>query len=271
MGEAGSHILAAAALGVLEGLTEFIPVSSTGHLVLLGDLIEFTGKKAETFSIFIQLAAILAVVSLYIDKFRGLLDFSSESTERGAFRGFHGLLKLFVVSFPAGLCGLLFYDTVKSKLLAPVPVACALIVGGVVMVLIEKKPKGGSVHSLHEISLPQCFGVGLFQCLSLWPGISRSGSTIIGGMLLGLNRTLAAEFSFIIAVPIMCAAVGYDMLKSIKFLDQSDIAVFAVGFVVSYVTAMFAIRVFLRILRKYTLAPFGYYRIVLGGVVLAFM
>jgi len=264
-------MLAALALGILEGLTEFIPVSSTGHLVLLGDLIEFTGEKANTFSIFIQLAAILAVVSLYIDKFRGLLQFSSESTEHSAFRGFQGLLKLFVVSFPAGLCGLLFYDAVKSKLFAPGPVACALIVGGVVMVLIEKKPKESSVHSLHEITLPQCFGVGLFQCLSLWPGISRSGSTIIGGMILGLNRTLAAEFSFIIAVPIMCAAVGYDMLKSINILDQSDIAVFAIGFFVSYLTAVFAIRVFLRVLRKYTLAPFGYYRIVLGVVVLAFM
>jgi len=260
----GASVLDAVVLGILEGLTEFIPVSSTGHLILLSTAMEFTGAKADTFSVFIQLGAILAVVFLYPRRFRALLDFSACA----GFSGKHGLLKLLVTCLPAFICGALFHSYIKSLLFMAFPVACALILGGVVMILVERRNSVEHVQELEAISYRQCLGIGLFQCLALWPGISRSGSTIIGGMLLGLERKLAAEFSFLIAVPVMIAAVGYDLLRSMTFLEMSDLPVFTVGFLVSFVIAIIAIKFFLSLLVRFTLAPFGYYRIALGLLVL---
>lgn len=253
-------------LGILEGLTEFIPVSSTGHLILLDEVIAFQNKNAETFEIFIQLGAILAVVVLYFKRFTGLLNFTDNSASR--FNGWLGIRKLFIACLPAFILGFLFHEIIKEYLFNSVTVAVALIVGGVIMIWIERKKLQPRVNQVEAISLTKCFYIGLFQCFALWPGMSRSGSTIIGGMLVGLNRTVAAEFSFLVAVPVMVVAVGYDMLKSFQSLYSDDLVLFAVGFIVSFVVALVAIKFFISILQRYTLVGFGYYRIILGIIVL---
>ncbi|MCL4132127.1 UNVERIFIED_CONTAM: hypothetical protein GTU68_001790, partial [Idotea baltica] len=240
--------LSAVLLGILEGVTEFIPVSSTGHLILFSNLIDFTGEKEKTFSIFIQLGAILAVVFLYCAK---------------NFNGLDGILKLLVAFLPAAIMGLLFYKYIKTKLFYPLPVSIALIIGGIIMIIIKDKSKN-STSSLDNVTYKQALVIGLFQCFSLCPGVSRSGSTIIGGMLSGLNKKTAADFSFILAVPIMLAAVSFDLLKSIDILSFSDIPIFLVGFIASFISAYFAIKFFIKILVKFSLKPFGYYRIVIG-------
>lgn len=261
-----SELLTAALLGIVEGLTEFLPVSSTGHLILAGDLLAFTGSKANTFEVFIQLGAILAVVVLYWHRFIGFLQLSRPTS---LFQGWGGIVRVGVATVPALICGALFHSTIKAVLFSPAPVAVALILGGVVMVLIERarflSPRTGTVD---EITLKQSFAIGVVQCLSLWPGMSRSGSTIIGGMVCGLERRVAAEFSFVVAVPVMLAAVSYDLLKNASQLSQSDLPLFAVGFVVSFFTAILAIRFFVSLLGRWTLRPFGYYRIALGVLVL---
>jgi undecaprenyl-diphosphatase len=262
-------ILIVIALGIIEGLTEYIPVSSTGHLILANKLFGFEGQVADTFDIFIQLGAILAVVFLYFGRFKALLDFKSSTiTQQNGLKGLNGIIKLGLTCLPAFVIGGLFHHQIKEKLFFPGPVAAALIFGGVAMILIERYWKKHNVTSVEQITLKHCLGIGFFQCLAMWPGMSRSASTIIGGMLFGLERGVAAEFSFLVAVPTMCAAVGYDMLKSIHILHSSDILYFAIGFVVSFVVAVYSIKFFIGILNKITLAPFGWYRIALGALVL---
>ncbi len=227
---------------------------------------------ADTFDVFIQLGAILAVVFLYFDRFKALLDFkAAASPQIVGLRGINGIIKLGVTCLPAFILGALFHHQIKERLFFPGPVAAALVFGGIAMILIERFWKKHPVGNLDQITLKQCLGIGLFQCLALWPGMSRSASTIIGGMLLGLERGIAAEFSFLVAVPIMCAAVGFDMLKSIHFLHASDVPIFAVGFIVSFVVAIVSIKFFIGVLNKITLAPFGWYRIALGALVLWFV
>ena len=254
-------------LGVVEGLTEFLPVSSTGHLVLFGDAIEFHGALASTFEIFIQLGAILAVVCLYFSRFSSLIPISSNNA-RGGLAGLSGCCKLAVACLPAFLLGPLVHSTIKEYLFFPFPVAVALIVGGVVLIAIDRGDRKARVLDVDELTLKQCFGIGIFQCAALWPGVSRSGATIIGGMLLGLERKVAAEFSFLLAVPVMFAATAYDLLKSHAAFSGSDFAVFGLGFAVSFFVALFAIHFFLKLIGTHTMAPFGYYRIILGAVVL---
>ncbi|MBN8549430.1 MAG: undecaprenyl-diphosphate phosphatase [Deltaproteobacteria bacterium] len=256
-------------LGLLEGLTEFIPVSSTGHLILLGDLLGFQGERAGAFDVFIQLGAILAVVVLYWNRFLSLLDFSQDGDREESFRGRSGIMKLAAACLPALVLGFLAHRFIKEHLFNSFTVALALIVGGVLMLWVERQKRVAPIVAIEALTLKTCFAIGMFQCLSLWPGMSRSGSTIVGGMLLGLNRVVAAEFSFLVAVPIMCAATGYDLLKSLKFLSVADIVPFGVGFLVAFVSAMLAISFFMKILRKFSLVPFAVYRIALGAIVLA--
>lgn len=258
-------------LGIVEGLTEFIPVSSTGHLILFGNALGFKGNTAASFEIFIQLGAILAVVVLYFKDFQGLLDFRGIGDTAHSFSGLHGLLKLFLACLPAFVLGALAHDFIKEKLFSSFSVAIALIAGGLIMLMIESGNKTAQQQTtqLANISPMQALKVGFFQCISLWPGISRSGATIVGGMLCGLERKLAAQFSFLVAVPVMSAAVLYDLLKSSAVLTREDMLVFATGFVVSFVTALFAIKFFISLLNRMTLKPFAYYRIALGILVLA--
>lgn len=257
-------------LGVLEGLTEFIPVSSTGHLILLGHVIDAHGPVAETFEIFIQLGAILAVVFLYFKRFVGLVRFS-DADPHNRFSGLSGISLLLVACLPAFILGGLFGSKIKQYLFNPHTVALALICGGVIMFLVEKRSGRARIHQLEKIGYTEALLIGICQCVSMWPGFSRSASTIVGGMLVGLERRVAAEFSFLVAVPVMTAAVGYDLLKSLSFLSFNDVRAFAIGFVVSFITAIIAIRFFMRLLATWTLKPFAIYRIVLGVLVLGIL
>lgn len=285
-----------AILGIVEGLTEFIPVSSTGHLILASEAAGIRGHSAETFEIFIQLGAILAVVWLYWKRFIGLVDFSSDlsdksgdtqqskfrfkhlfggligdTQQRNSFKGLVGLAKLFVACIPAFVLGAIFSSSIKAKLFAPLPVAIAMILGGIVMYWVERKTPQAKVKRIEEISYLQCLGIGLFQCCALWPGISRSASTIIGGMLLGLERQIAAEFSFLVAVPVIMAATCYDMLKSFSSIPATDIPFFGIGLIVSFFTAILAVKFFVNILARHTLMPFAVYRICAGIAVLVIL
>lgn len=257
-------IIQAVILGIVEGLTEFLPVSSTGHLILTGHLLGFTGQKAATFEVVIQLGAILAVVVLYWDRFWGLL----RPQAGRAFSGIRGLWLLFLTSLPAGLMGLAAHDFIKEHLFGPYTVALALAVGAIAILIVERMNKQPHTHTLDEVTPTLALGIGFFQCLALWPGFSRSAATIMGGMILGARRTVAAEYSFIAAVPIMFAATGYDLLKNMDLFTSADIPFMAVGFVVSFFAAWAAIKGFISLLGKVTLRPFAWYRLVLAPIVL---
>jgi len=269
-------------IGLLEGLTEFIPVSSTGHMIIAGHLLGFTGDRADAFEVFIQLGAILAVAFLYRDRFLGLIPGRApagsppserNSTDPGSadlgsgqrFAGVRGLLLLAVTTAPALLFGKLFHHVIKEKLFSPLTVAIGLAIGGVGLILIEIFKPRTRVTRLDDIGVREAIWVGLFQCFALWPGMSRSGSTIIGGMLMGVDRKTTAEYSFLAAVPIMIAATGFDLYKSREFLHLSDAPLFALGFLVALVSAWFAVRFFIGFLGKHTLKGFGWYRLALAA------
>lgn len=259
------EIVYAIILGIVEGLTEFLPVSSTGHLILTGEVLGFTGVKANTFEVFIQLGAILAVVWLYRDRFVHLLDFKRSS----GLQGKRGIMLLLLTTLPALLAGLLLHGFIKEHLFQPQTVAIGLAVGGVALIVFERFQHKAKTVSLDEITPRQALGVGLFQLLALWPGVSRSASTIIGGMVQGVDRKTAVEYSFLIAVPVMIAATGYDLLKNLSNLSTSDIPLFAVGFVTAFIAALLAIRYFVRFVQRFGFTGFGWYRIALAAVVFA--
>ena len=252
-----SDVLKAILLGIVEGLTEFIPVSSTGHLILVGDVLQFDTANVDTFNIAIQLGAILAVVVLNKSFFLSFLTFKGLLSKR--------MLLLVIGVFPSLILGALFYSAIKEHLFSSLTVALALFVGGVIMVLIEKwVPLHEATQDIDDMTLKQAAIVGIGQCFALWPGMSRSGSTIIGGLVAKLNYETAARFSFILAVPTMLAAVLYDLLKSMDTLTVTDIKLIGIGFVVSFIVGYFSIVWFMSLLKKWKLAPFGIYRIVLS-------
>jgi len=260
--------LSAVVLGIVEGLTEFLPVSSTGHLVLVSNWLGLSEGGDHSFDICIQAGAILAVVVLYYQRFLNLV-----SIERGSgLRGLSGNITIIVACIPALIIGAIFGSKIKSLLFNPTSISIALIIGGIIMILVERssltKRTAKSVN-LDQISLPQSLIVGLFQCLALCPGASRSASTIIGGMIGGLDRKVAAEFSFIIAVPMLLAATAYELLKSHSlFATPEAIYALLIGLIVSFFSALVAIKFFISLLSKLNLIPFAVYRIILGIVVL---
>lgn len=262
----------AVVMGLVEGLTEFLPVSSTGHLILAGHALDFTGAKADTFEIAIQLGAILAVVVIYFDRFLGLV----KPDPARSFSGVRGLWLLFLTSLPALGIGFLLHHAIKTHLFGPKTVALALFVGALLMFVVEaraarlKRPLKRRVDSLDAMTPRLALGVGVFQCLALWPGFSRSGATIMGGMLLGVDRKTAAEYSFLAAVPVMCAAVGYDMLKNWRLFGTSDMVFLSIGFAVSFVSGWAAVRGFISLLSRFTLKPFAWYRLALAPLVWIF-
>ncbi len=266
--------ITAIVLGLVEGVTEFLPVSSTGHLILTGHLLGFTGEKADCFEVFIQFGAILAVVGLFRERFLALIPFKSAKvsgnvpSQEGpqAFKGKRGLLLLFVVTLPGLIMGKLLHSTIKAHLFNPLTVAVGLGVGGVLILLVEKFGPRASKFDVSRISLKNAFIIGCFQCLALWPGMSRASSTILGGMLLGLDRKTAAEFSFLAAVPLITAAAFYDLYKNLHLLHVEDAGFFALGFFVSLGSAWFAVKFFMQYLSRHTLSIFGIYRIVLAGL-----
>ena len=256
-------VLSAVLLGVVEGLTEFLPVSSTGHMIVVGHLIDWQGPQAATFQIFIQSGAILAVVGLYRDRFRSLLRRREDD-----FGGREGLLLLGMTTLPALVFGALAHGYIKQYLFNPVTVALGLGAGGIVILLVERLLTRPGREGLGTLRWPDALLIGFCQCLSLWPGVSRAAATIIGGRVAGLERRTATEYSFLAAVPVMFAAIGYDLLKSWHHLGIENLGVFAIGFVVAWLSARLAVQFFLRLLGNYTLAPFGWYRIAAAGVVL---
>jgi undecaprenyl-diphosphatase len=257
------ELIYAVVLGLVEGVTEFIPVSSTGHLIVTGHLLGFTGPKASTFEIFIQLGAILAVVFLYRERFFHLRIFR-RSRE---FSGPRGWLLLGLTSLPALVLGAVTHGLIKQYLFNPVTVAAGLGLGGVGILVIERFLPPVKKSGLDALGWRDALAVGLFQSLALWPGVSRSASTILGGMIVGIERDTAAQYSFLAAVPIMVAATVLDLYKSLPLLQGADVAMFSIGFVVSFIAAWLAIKSFLRFLGAHTLVPFGWYRIIVALVI----
>jgi undecaprenyl-diphosphatase len=250
-----SDLLNACVLGIVEGITEFLPISSTGHLILAADLLNATEERWTVFNLVIQTGAMLAVVWEYRARF---------------FRVDLALYRNLVVAFiPAAVLGLLFSKYIKSYLFHAVPVALAFIVGGIIILFVEKKSFRPRVESAQGMTWLDALKVGIAQCFALIPGTSRSGATIIGGMLFGLSRKAATEFSFFLAVPTLIAAGLYDAWKHRDMLAVSDVPVFGVGMVVSFISAFVVIRWLIRYVATHDFKPFAWYRIVFGLVVLA--
>lgn len=248
-------------MGIVEGLTEFLPVSSTGHMILTASLLNFTEEKAKTFEIVIQLGSIMAVVVLYWRKFLQLLGWQRNA---GQTKSRLNLLHIILAMLPAVVLGLALHSVIKRYLFGPQTVLIGLIVGGILMIVAEKVKRKTTSQTVDDLTYKQAFGIGLFQCLALWPGFSRSGATIAGGILLGTSHRAAAEFTFLVAVPVMVGASGLDLLKSYQNLSSDDIGFFAVGFLTAFVVAMLAIVTFLKLLQRFKLTPFAYYRFVLA-------
>lgn len=259
-------LLKAAILGLVEGATEFLPISSTGHLILVGDWLGFTGERANAFTVFIQLGAILAVVWLYRQKVASVV--TNAHRDPAARR----LIVSIVVAFiPAAVVGLLLESWIDEHLFRPLTVAFALVVGGVAILVIERwHPRPPRVVEADNIDRRSALGVGLAQVLALFPGVSRSGATIMGGMALGLSRVAATEFSFFLAIPVMFAATLFKLFKERDILSVADVPVFAVGFVVSFVSAVVVIKALLRFVSRHTFVGFAWYRIVFGIALLLF-
>lgn len=251
-------------LGVVEGLTEFLPVSSTGHLIIIGDVLGYNDDTSKVFKIVIQLAAILAVCWDYRARLAGV---AAGLGRDAAARRFVGLL--FVGFLPAAVLGLMFHSTIKGVLFNPLTVATALVLGGLVILYLEKRAYHPRIQAVDAMSWGDALKVGFAQALAMIPGTSRSGATIMGGLLFGLSRKTAAEFSFFLAIPTMFAATAYDLYKNWALLRGDDLPVFAVGFVASFFAAMWAVKGFIRFISNHTFIAFAWYRIAFGLVVLA--
>ncbi len=258
-------LLKAFILGVVEGATEFLPVSSTGHLIIVGDLLEFNDEKSKVFKIFIQLGAILAICWEYRTRLGHVAGsaFSDRAAQRFIFN-------LGVAFMPAALLGLAFHSQIKAYLFSPFTVAIALIVGGFVILIVEKFAPVPTTETVDDMSFKQALKIGCAQSMALIPGVSRSGATILGGVIFGLSRKAATEFSFFVAIPIMFAATTFDLLKNRDLLSWGDVPVFAVGFITSFFAALLAVKTFIRYVAHHDFRLFAYYRIVFGSIVLAY-
>jgi undecaprenyl-diphosphatase len=249
-------------LGIVEGLAEFLPISSTGHLILVGHLLGFEGERAKTFEIVIQLGAILAISVLYRRRLISLFNIKPILEKQKKFNALHIILGV----LPAVIAGFLLHDVIKTYLFRPNTVVIGLGAGAILMIFAEKRKQEPTSHSLDELTYRQALTIGMFQCLAVYPGFSRAGSTISGGLLTKASYKTASEFSFLIAIPVMVGATGLDLLKSWNYLSTSDMPMFVTGFITSFVVAMMAVVTFLRVLKKLGLIPFAYYRIVLAIV-----
>lgn len=245
-------------LGLVEGLTEFLPISSTGHLILVSEAFGLTGQRAEVFDLFIQLGAVLAVVVEYRSR---LID-----AVRPGNRAF--LVRVGVAFVPAAVFGLLAHDFISERLFSARTVAAALIAGAVLILVVESLPRRERTVTAEGASFRQALGVGIAQCAALWPGFSRSAATILGGLVCGLNRPAATEFSFFVAIPTLGSATVYSLIKRHRALEPGDALYLGVAFVASFFVAWWSIRWLLRYVSTHTLRPFAWYRIALGLLVL---
>ena len=265
------ELLKALILGFVEGMTEFAPVSSTGHMIIVDDMWlqtkDFLGSgSANTFKIVIQLGSILAVVFVMWKRMLSLVGlYKMEGQQKTRFN----LLHVIVGIIPAGIFGVLFEDFIDENLFSIKTVIVGLIIGAIFMLIADKfGPKKPKITSLDNISYGKAFKVGLVQCLSLWPGFSRSGSTISGGVLLGLDHKTAADFTFIMAVPIMAGASGLSLVKNWDQINMDHLSFYVVGFISAFIFALVSIKFFLKLISKVKLAPFAIYRIVLAFVLI---
>ena len=257
-------LLKAALMGVVEGLTEFLPISSTGHLILAGALLGFDDAKAKVFDIAIQTGAIFAVILVYWQRIRATL--VALPTERQAQRF---ALNVFIGFVPAVLLGLLLGKAIKAHLFTPTVVASTFIVGGFIILWAERRQQASvRIQSVEDMAPLDALKVGLVQCLAMVPGTSRSGATIIGGMLLGLSRKAATDYSFFLAIPTLIGAGVYSLYKERALLSVADIPMFSVGLVFSFISAWLCVRWLLRYISSHSFVPFAYYRIVFGVLVL---
>jgi undecaprenyl-diphosphatase len=260
-------LIRAAIMGIVEGLTEFLPVSSTGHLILAGALLGFDDEKSKVFDIAIQTGAIFAVILVYWQKIRSTLVALPTDKQAQQFA-----LNVLIAFIPAVVLGLLFGKAIKAHLFTPVVVATTFIIGGFIILWAEKRQQISAanvrVNSVDEMTSMDALKVGLVQCLALVPGTSRSGATIIGGMLLGLSRKAAMDFSFFLAMPTLIGAGAYSLYKERTVLSMADIPMFSVGLLFSFLSAWVCVRWLLRYISSHSFVPFAYYRIAFGVVVL---
>ncbi|CAM4259543.1 undecaprenyl-diphosphate phosphatase [Bordetella muralis] len=274
------YLIKAFFLGIIEGLTEFIPVSSTGHLIVIGDLINFTSSSGKVFEVVIQLGSILAVMWVFRARLWQLI--------RGTLTGVPVEVaftrNLLLAFLPAAVIGAIFIKTIKSVFYHPGVVAVTLVLGGLVMLWVERRThhtpgdvpgaaddsasdERATARTLEQITWKQAIGVGVAQCVAMIPGVSRSGATIIGGMIAGIQRKTATEFSFFLAMPTMLGAAVYDMYRNIGLLSSHDLSAIAVGFVAAFLSALVVVRAVLRFVANHTYRVFAWYRIALGIVV----
>jgi undecaprenyl-diphosphatase len=260
--------LKALIMGLVEGFTEFLPISSTGHLILAGSLLNFTTEKAKVFDIAIQAGAILAVMWEYRARIAGVLGGIFSDAKQQKF-----VVNLIVAFLPAAALGFLFNKAIKAHLFAPVPVALAFIVGALVILWAERRhktvPGSARIESVDDMTLADALKVGCAQAFALIPGTSRSGATIIGGMLFGLSRKAATEFSFFLAIPTLLAATGYSVIKERALLSAADLPLFGIGGLAAFVSAFLCVRWLLRYISTHTFSAFAWYRILFGLVILA--
>jgi len=270
------NIIVAVILGLVEGLTEFAPVSSTGHMIIVDDLLLkskeiFSEPVANTFKVVIQLGSILAVVILFKDRFLNILGLKKEIN--GVRKKGHrlSLVQIIIGLLPAGVLGVLFEDYIDEYLFTIHTVVYALIAGAVLMIVadfVQRRRKHTAIDTVDKITNTQAFLIGLFQCIALWPGFSRSGSTISGGVLLGLSHRTAADFTFIMAVPIMAGASFISLLKNWQYITMDALPFFIAGFISAFVFAVISIRFFLKLIDKIKLLPFAIYRIILAIILI---
>jgi undecaprenyl-diphosphatase len=259
--------LTAILLGIVEGLTEFLPVSSTGHLILASELLGYDAAQWAMFNIVIQLGAILAVVVLYWRTFWAVA-MGAVRAEPTSWRFIRNILLAFL---PSAVLGLAIKDIIDIMLGAPMIVAVALIVGGVAILIIERVVKPGETRGIGDMPMRQAFGIGLVQCVSMIPGVSRSGATIMGALCLGVERRTAAEFSFFLAIPTMVGATSLELFEKRDMLASVRFDLIGVGFVVSFVVALAVIRWFVGIVSRHGFAPFAWYRIIAGSAAMLWL
>ncbi len=262
-----NEIVKSIILGIVEGITEFLPISSTGHLIIINRFIDFTGPFAKVFDVVIQLGAILSVVVYF---WKRLVPFGSHLTPKKRSEIIDLWKKTIVGVLPALLLGAIFAGAIKKYLFNPITVAVALIVGGILLIYLEGRKQEATITSVNNLSYGKALLVGLIQCLAMVPGTSRSAATIIGAMFLGASRVVAAEFSFFLAIPTMAAASAYSLLKADRMLTGQEWLVLAVGFAVSFIVALAVIAGLMKFISTRDFKPFGYYRIVLGVLVLIY-
>lgn len=254
-------LLQAVFLGVVEGVTEFLPVSSTGHLIIAGDLIGFSGPLATVFEVVIQLGAILAICVLYARK---LIAVAFGLVDDPASR--HFAIAILIAFLPAAVLGFLLHDFIKDALFTPTVVCASLILGGIAILAIERWRPQARFSAIEDITPLTSLKIGFFQCLAMIPGVSRSGATILGALTLGVERKTAAEFSFFLAIPTMLGATVLDLWKSRHMLDADYTAVIAVGFVAAFISAIVVVRWLVNFISRHSFVVFGWYRIVFGAI-----